>query len=76
MLKRYVSQFDPSIIALRGSPEELAAVYQAYHVDVIKDEAAAGSSGYPVGHSALVYVIDKGDCGAKTWTRTRRFRIS
>jgi protein SCO1/2 len=60
VLKRYVAQFDPSIIALRGSPDELAAVYQANHVDVIKDEEAAGSSGYQVGHSALVYVIDKG----------------
>lgn len=59
VLRRYVAQFDPSIIALRGSPDELAAVYQAYHVDVVKEEPTAGSSGYWVGHSALVYVIDK-----------------
>ena len=59
VLKQYIAHFDPAIVALRGTPEELAAIYQGYHVAVIKEEPMAGQAGYQVGHSDLIYVIDK-----------------
>ncbi len=59
VLAQYVARFDPAIVALRGSPDELASIYQAYHVSVIREKQTAGKSGYLIGHSDYVYVLDK-----------------
>ncbi len=59
VLKGYLARFDPTIIGLRGTPDELASIYQAYHVAVEKQEPPAGQSGYTVGHSDVIYVLDR-----------------
>ncbi len=59
VLRGYLAKFDPTIIGLQGTPGELASIYQAYHVAVEKQEPVAGQSGYTVGHSDVIYVLDR-----------------
>jgi protein SCO1/2 len=53
----YVGSFDPRVIGLSGSPEEIAAVEKAYRVYARKGEAQA-SGGYSMDHSSIVYLMD------------------
>lgn len=55
---KYVPAFDPTFWGLRGSPETLAPIFDAYGVFVEKQESAS-ANGYLVSHTARVYVIDK-----------------
>lgn len=52
----YVRAFDPRIIGLSGTVEEISKVAKAYRVYFRKDKAAADGS-YLVDHSSLFYVI-------------------
>jgi protein SCO1/2 len=57
VLKGYVSSFDPSFVALRGSPEQTAAAAKEFKVFYAKvpgkDEAS-----YTMDHTAGSYVLD------------------
>ena len=57
MLKQYVSSFDPRIVGLTGTPEEIAAVTKAYKVYAKKVPLDGG--GYTLDHSAIVYLMDR-----------------
>jgi protein SCO1 len=57
-LRSYTATFDPSIIGLTGSPEQLAQVRQAYGVVAEKQVVSGTSAAYLMAHSAYVYVID------------------
>ncbi|MDX7953506.1 SCO family protein [Lichenihabitans sp. Uapishka_5] len=57
VLKDYLSNFDPRIRALTGSPDAVAAVERAYKVYVKKVPTAGGD--YAMDHTALVYLMDK-----------------
>ncbi|GAB4126322.1 MAG: SCO family protein [Roseiflexaceae bacterium] len=59
VMGRYVGMFDPSYIALTGSPSELQAIYQAYGVTAIRRELPNSALKYTMDHSASVYVIDQ-----------------
>ncbi len=59
VLKQYLAQFDPGIIGLRGTQDELSTIYQGYHVAAMKQEANAGQSEYTITHSDVIYVLDK-----------------
>jgi protein SCO1/2 len=53
----YVSSFDPRIIGLSGSPEQIAQVEAAYRVYAKK---APGKDGdYAMDHSSVVYLMDR-----------------
>ncbi|MEM1945502.1 MAG: SCO family protein [Candidatus Caldarchaeum sp.] len=54
-LEAYVSSFSPRTTALTGSLEDLAKVWEKYHVRPVEK---IGSGNY-VSHSALIYVADK-----------------
>ncbi len=57
LLRAYLANFDPSFIALRGSPEQLAAVAKDFKIYYKKvDGKKAGS--YTMDHSAASYVYD------------------
>jgi protein SCO1/2 len=56
-LKDYVSSFDPRIIALTGTPEEIAAVAKAYRAYYRRVPNKDG--GYTMDHLALVYLMGK-----------------
>lgn len=57
VLKAYMANFDPSFIALRGSPEQLAAMAKDYKVFFKKSEGKTPTS-YAMDHSAASYVYD------------------
>lgn len=53
----YMQAFDPRFLALRGTPEETAAVIKAYRAYVKKVPLANG--GYTMDHVAIVYMMDR-----------------
>lgn len=56
-LKDYLSSFDPRLIGVTGTPEEVRAVEKAYRVYSKKVPLDAG--GYTMDHTALVYLMNK-----------------
>jgi protein SCO1/2 len=57
VLKAYMANFDPSFLALRGSPEQLAEVAGHYKVFYKKVEGKTATS-YTVDHAVGSYVYD------------------
>ena len=55
-LKSYLASFDPRIVGLTGSPEEVAAAVKAYRAYVRK--VPTKGDDYTMEHTALVYVMD------------------
>ena len=58
-LKAYLARFDPSIIGLRGTADEMLTTFNAFHVATIKQEADTGKTDYTVAHSDIIYVLDR-----------------
>jgi protein SCO1/2 len=52
----YVSSFDPRIIGLSGTQEEIAAVEKAYRVYARKAPTKDGD--YAMDHSSVIYLMD------------------
>ena len=57
VLKAYMGNFDPSFLALRGSPEQLAAVAKDFKIYYKKVEGKTDTS-YTMDHSAGSYIYD------------------
>jgi protein SCO1 len=57
LLKAYMASFDPSFVALRGSPDELAVVAKDFKMYYKKAEGKTPTS-YTMDHSAASYVYD------------------
>ena len=57
VLKAYMANFDPTFLALRGSPEQLAEVAKNYKVYYKKVDGKTPTS-YTMDHSAASYVYD------------------
>ncbi|MET0257839.1 MAG: SCO family protein [Methylobacterium sp.] len=55
-LKTYLSSFDPRIVGLTGTPEQVAAAVKAYRGYARRVEGKDGD--YVMEHTALVYVMD------------------
>ncbi len=58
VLKAYMENFDPSFLALRGTPEQLAALAKEYKVYYKKVPGATPTS-YTMDHSAASFVYDE-----------------
>ncbi len=56
VLKDYVTAFDTPILALSGSPEEIARAAKAYRVYYAKHPEPGGD--YSMDHSSVIYVMD------------------
>ena len=56
LLKEYVTSFDAPILALSGSPEEIARAAKAYRVYYAKHPEPGGD--YSMDHSSVIYVMD------------------
>ena len=56
-LARYLDLFDPRIIGLTGSPEQIGAVARAYRVYYAKVHPP-GSTTYTMDHSSFIYLMD------------------
>jgi len=57
-LKVYLSAFEPRIIGLTGTPEEIDAVAKSYRVFYEKVPSKDGSD-YTMNHTASVYLMDR-----------------
>ena len=57
MLKAYMESFDPSFVALRGTPEQTAAIAKDFKI-FYKKVAGANPDTYTLDHSAGSYVYD------------------
>ena len=55
-MKDYVSNFAAPIVALTGSPEQVAAAAKAYRVYFAKHPTDDG--GYEMDHSSVIYVMN------------------
>jgi protein SCO1/2 len=56
VLKAYVTAFDAPILALTGTPEEVAQAAKGYRVVYAKHPEAGGD--YSMDHSSVIYVMD------------------
>jgi protein SCO1/2 len=56
VMANYVALFDPRIIGLTGTPDQIAAVARAYRVFYAK-VTPPGASGYVMDHSSFSYLI-------------------
>ena len=56
VLKSYVTAFDAPILALTGTPEEIAQAAKDYRVYYAKHPEAGGD--YSMDHSSVIYVMD------------------
>jgi len=56
LMADYVGSFDPRIIGLSGTPDEIAAVEKAYRVYARKAPTKDGD--YTMDHSSIVYLMD------------------
>ncbi len=56
-IKLYIQQFDPRLVGLTGSPEQIAAAAKAYRAqyDKVKDPSAEG--GYTMEHTPYIYFM-------------------
>jgi protein SCO1/2 len=57
VLKEYLSSFDPGIIGLSGTRQEIDAVEKAYRVYARKAPEQGGD--YTMDHTAIIYLMDK-----------------
>jgi protein SCO1/2 len=56
VLKSYVTAFDAPILALSGTPEEIAQAAKGFRVYYAKHPEAGGD--YSMDHSSIIYVMD------------------
>jgi protein SCO1 len=56
VLKAYVTAFDTPILALTGTPEEIAHAAKSYRVYYAKHPEAGGD--YSMDHTSVIYVMD------------------
>ena len=56
VLKSYVTSFDAPILALTGTPEEIAQAAKGYRVYYAKHPEVGGD--YSMDHSSVIYVMD------------------
>lgn len=61
VLANYVKAFDPRIVGLTGTPDQIAAAARAFRVYVAKVADKDAPDGYLMDHSSLVYVMRPGD---------------
>ncbi|HEX7037288.1 MAG TPA: SCO family protein [Pseudomonadales bacterium] len=57
VLSRYLAHFHPSLVGLRGSPEQTAEVARRYQV-YYQRTPAGEDGGYALDHSVHIYLID------------------
>jgi protein SCO1/2 len=58
VLAKYVAAFDPAIVGLSGTSDELAAVRQAYGIFAEKEAVDDSGAGYTITHTSRVFLVD------------------
>jgi protein SCO1 len=60
VLEQYTRSFDPRIVGLTGSPQQIDAVTQEYGAYSARHKTGPGPEDYVIDHSTYVYVMDPG----------------
>jgi protein SCO1 len=60
VLEQYTQSFDPRIVGLTGSPQQIDAVTQGYGAYAARHKTGPGSEDYVMDHSTYLYVMDPG----------------
>jgi cytochrome oxidase Cu insertion factor (SCO1/SenC/PrrC family) len=58
VMAEYVANFDPRILGLTGSPEQIKRAAQAFRAYYAKVEQEGQPGGYTMDHSAFLYLMD------------------
>jgi protein SCO1/2 len=58
VLGKYAAAFHPDIIGLTGTPDELAAVQEAYGIYSAKVPLENSATGYSMDHTARTFLVD------------------
>ncbi|MCC6178243.1 MAG: SCO family protein [Chloroflexi bacterium] len=58
-MAEYSAKFDPAIVPLTGTDEELAQVRDAFGIVAEKREAPTGAAGYFMDHTAAIFLVDR-----------------
>jgi protein SCO1/2 len=58
VMGQYTEAFDPRIVGLSGSAEQIAAVSKAYGAYSERRNSGADAAGYLVDHSTYIYIMD------------------
>jgi protein SCO1/2 len=56
-MAQYVQSFDPRLVGLTGTPDEIAAVTKEYRVYAKKVDDPKSTAGYTMDHSSIIYVM-------------------
>jgi len=60
VLERYTQSFDPRIVGLTGSPQQIDAVTREYGAYSARHKTGPGPEDYVLDHSTYLYVMDPG----------------
>ena len=60
VLEQYTQSFDPRIVGLTGSPQQIDAVTQEYGAYAARHKTGPGPEDYVIDHSTYLYVMDPG----------------
>jgi protein SCO1 len=58
VMQQYTQSFDPQILGLVGTPEQIAAAAQEYGVYYVRHGTGSGVNDYVMDHSTYLYVMD------------------
>ena len=58
VIRQYTESFDPRIVGLTGTPQQIAAAAQEYGAYYVRHSTGAGPDDYIVDHSTYLYLMD------------------
>jgi len=58
VMQQYTQSFDPRIIGLIGTPQQLAAVAHEYGAYYVRHDTGPGATDYVMDHSTYLYIMD------------------
>jgi protein SCO1 len=58
VMRQYIESFDPRIVGLSGTPQQIAAAAQEYGAYYVRHSTGPGPDDYVVDHSTYLYVMD------------------
>lgn len=59
VLRQYVAAFDPHIVGLTGTQDQIAALAKRYRAFYEREAPKRSSSNYEVSHSSAIYIFDR-----------------
>jgi protein SCO1/2 len=58
VMRQYVESFDPRIVGLTGTPQQIAAAAQEYGAYYVRHATGSGPDAYVMDHSTYLYIMD------------------